>query len=224
MPCAASTTPLLSPLPLRQRGRLHSAPTIDDSRLPSIIRSFPAFDQLSILPGAGSQSGTGIVTLTAKVPAGGILVPLSSSNPSVASVPAYVLVAQGRSSASFSIMTTSVTATTSVTISASLIVTKSAALSVKVDAITSLVLQPSPAQVGDTVIGVVTLAVPAPAGGITITLTVDKPLLLSVDTSVFIAAGQTSGTFYAEALAAGSAKVTAHLNGVSTTTSLTISP
>ncbi len=172
----------------------------------------------------GGQTGYGVVTLTAKAPAGGLLVPLSSANPSVVSVPAYVAIAQGRSSASFPVGTSSVLATTSVVVSASMTTTKTATLSVKANAILSVVLAPSPANVGDTIIGVVTLIVPAAAGGVTITFTTTTPTMISPDASIFIPAGQTTGVFYAEATASGAAKVVSHLGAVATTSSITISP
>jgi uncharacterized repeat protein (TIGR03803 family) len=74
---------------------------------------------LSLNPGTvtGGQSSAGTVTLSAGAPSGGAAVTLSSSNPSVAGVPASVTVAAGATSASFPVMTTAVNASTSVTIS-----------------------------------------------------------------------------------------------------------
>jgi hypothetical protein len=68
----------------------------------------------SVVGGAGA---TGTVTLTAAAPTGGAIVGLSSSNATVASVPASVTVAAGALSANFAIGTTPVTASTPVTIS-----------------------------------------------------------------------------------------------------------
>ena len=70
----------------------------------------------SVVGGAGS---TGTVTLTSAAPAGGAVVTLSSSNTTVAGVPASVTVAAGATSANFSITTTGVTAATSVTVGGS---------------------------------------------------------------------------------------------------------
>jgi hypothetical protein len=72
-----------------------------------------------------------MVTLTAAAPAGGASVSLSSSIPAVASVPPSVTVPARATSATFSVTTAQVTATTSVTISAGLGgVTRTASLSV----------------------------------------------------------------------------------------------
>jgi len=59
------------------------------------------------------------VTLTTAAPVGGAIVTLSSTNATVASVPASVTVLAGALSANFSISTTAVTASTPVTIGGS---------------------------------------------------------------------------------------------------------
>src|SRR5436309_1030330 len=80
---------------------------------------------------AGSSS-TGTVTLNGPAPAGGKVVALSSSKPSVASVPASVTVPAGSSSATFIVTTSPGSSNTSVTVSATAGgVTKSATLSIR---------------------------------------------------------------------------------------------
>jgi peptidoglycan/xylan/chitin deacetylase (PgdA/CDA1 family) len=66
---------------------------------------------------AGSSS-TGTATLTGTAPTGGAVVTLSSSNTSVATVPASVTIAAGSTSITFAVTTAAVTASTSVTITA----------------------------------------------------------------------------------------------------------
>ncbi|MBI1852175.1 MAG: hypothetical protein HYR85_17685 [Planctomycetes bacterium] len=66
----------------------------------------------------GGASAQGTVTLTIAAPSGGAVVALSSSNASVATVPASVTVLAGSSTATFSVPTTVVAASVSVTISA----------------------------------------------------------------------------------------------------------
>ena len=61
----------------------------------------------------------GTITLTSPAPAGGALVGLSSSNPSVASTPSSVVVAAGSKVATFSIATSASAKNTSATVSAS---------------------------------------------------------------------------------------------------------
>jgi len=80
---------------------------------------------------AGSSS-TGTVTLNGPAPAGGTVVVLSSSKPSVASVPASVTVPPGSSSATFIVNTSPGSSNTSVTVSATAGgVTKSATLAIR---------------------------------------------------------------------------------------------
>ena len=66
----------------------------------------------------GGTAAQGTITLTGGAPGGGALVSLSSTNPSVAGVPASVTVAAGATSATFSVSTSSVTANTAVSITA----------------------------------------------------------------------------------------------------------
>ena len=75
---------------------------------------------LAVTPSSvvGGSPSTGTVTLTGPAPAGGAVVSLSSSNTSVASVPANVTVPSGATSATFTISTHTVSRNRSVTISA----------------------------------------------------------------------------------------------------------
>jgi hypothetical protein len=82
----------------------------------------PAADALSVSPSAviGGKSAQGTVTLANAAPAGGLSVPLSSSNPALAQVPASVQVPAGATSATFAVSTSTVTARTTVTLSANI--------------------------------------------------------------------------------------------------------
>ena len=66
----------------------------------------------------GQQQPTGVVTLNASAPSSGVIVNLTSSNPTVAQVPATVMVVGGQSSASFTINTSTVASNATSTISA----------------------------------------------------------------------------------------------------------
>ena len=79
----------------------------------------------------GGTSAIGTVTLTAPAPSGGIVVALSSTNKSLVSVPASIVVAAGTASKSFIVTTMSTTRNASATISASYAgVTKAVTISV----------------------------------------------------------------------------------------------
>ena len=107
----------------------------------STVRSFTpqpaapttALSAVALSPAAvvGGWTSQGTVTLTSAAPSGGVVVTLSSSNTSVATVPPSVTVAAGATSASFTVTTASVATSTSVTISGSFGgVTRSATLTV----------------------------------------------------------------------------------------------
>jgi len=79
----------------------------------------------------GGTLATGTVTLTAPAPSGGVIVALSSTKPSLASVPASILVAAGSTSKGFTVTTASTRRNATATISASYAgVTKTATISV----------------------------------------------------------------------------------------------
>src|SRR6266700_3894325 len=83
----------------------------------------PSLTSLTLNPstvvGGLLGSSTGTVTLSGPAPSGGAVVSLSSSNPSVASVPASVTVPAGATSATFKVNTSLVLISTTVTISGS---------------------------------------------------------------------------------------------------------
>ena len=80
-----------------------------------------ALSALSVSPTTvvGGTSAQGTLALTGAAPVGGFPVTLSSSSPATASVPGSVSVAQGATSASFTVTTSAVTASRPVTITAS---------------------------------------------------------------------------------------------------------
>ena len=77
---------------------------------------------------AGGATSTGTVTLSGAAPAGGATVALSSSNTSIASVPANMIVAAGSATGTFTVSANAVTSTMSLTISATLNATQGATL------------------------------------------------------------------------------------------------
>ena len=81
----------------------------------------PALSAVSLNPSSvvGGSGSTGTVTLSAAAPSGGAVVSLSSSDTTVANVPASITIAAGATSATFTAATSGVAASTAVTISAS---------------------------------------------------------------------------------------------------------
>jgi len=163
----------------------------------------PTLASLALNPTSvtGGNSSTGAVTLSGPAPAGGAQVALSSSNTTVARVPASVTVAAGATSATFTVSTSAVSASTTVTISGSYGgASRSASLTVNpapppAPTLASLTLSPTSVTGGNSSAGTVTLSGPAPAGGAQVALSSSNTLVARVPSSVTITAGASSATF-----------------------------
>ncbi len=177
---------------------------------------------------AGSPA-TGTVTLSAPAPAGGFVVSISSSNPSVASAPSSVTVAQGQTSANFTISTGQVSTQTTVTFTASANgVSRQANLTVNPAqssvTLQSLTISPTSVWGGQSATGTVTLSGPAPAGGATVQLR-SSSTRASVPSSITIPAGARSASFTIRTRSAFSittVTITATYNGTSRSARLTV--
>jgi len=142
----------------------------------------------------GGTSATGTVTLTQAAPVGGAFVNLASADARV-TVPNFVLVPAGASTATFPVHTVPVAANTSITISAiadGVTVTSSVMVTSPIP--TSLTLNPATVFGGINSIGTLILNGPAGPGGVTITLTSDLASA-TVPGFIRILPGGTSGTF-----------------------------
>jgi hypothetical protein len=196
-------------------------PTVNPATLSSL-----SLNPTSVTGGAAS---IGTVTLNTAAPASGAMVALSSSNPTVATVPASVTVPAGTTSAAFTISTNPVAASNTVTISATYSgVTRSANLIIN-PAITLLSLSLNPTSVtgGAASIGTVTLSAVAPAAGAVVALASSNTSAATVPTSVTVAAGATSATFTVSTnsltdCASAVATISATYGGVSRSAGLTV--
>lgn len=167
----------------------------------SILPTSLVLSPTSLIGGAMSL---GTVTLSAPAPVGGLSVALTSST-SAASVPVSVLVPAGQSSASFTVPTTPVAATTVANLSATLNGTTVGANLMINPApapppptglqIAQFTVRPSTLESGELADGKVVLSGRAPAGGVTISLVSANPSVLSVPVSVFIPSGEKKGEF-----------------------------
>ncbi|GIV04439.1 MAG: hypothetical protein KatS3mg016_0014 [Fimbriimonadales bacterium] len=191
----------------------------------------PSLNTLSLNPTSvvGGNSSTGTVTLTAAAPSGGFVVNLSSSNPSVASVPSSVTVPAGATSANFTVSTAAVSTSTSVTITASAGgVSRTATLTVNPPSgsvsLQSLTISPTSVWGGSSATGTVQLSAPAPAGGVTVQLRSSSSRAI-VPSTVTVPAGATSASFTIRTTSAFSittVTITATYNGVSRSARLTV--
>ena len=146
--------------------------------------------------------------------ASGVEASLSSTEPSLAGVPATVAVAAGETQAFFSV--TSLGPAGAATITA---LVAGASISAEVEVRPRLVEVALDSAgrdltIGEVRAGKVTLASPAPAGGRSVALSLSTPLRATLSASpIVVAAGETTASFSVTATAAGSETVSAALTG-----------
>ena len=173
----------------------------------------------------GAQSSTGTVTLSGPAAGAGAQVALSSNN-AAASVPSNVTVPAGSNTATFTISTSPVSASTQATIFASYDgLTPSASLTVIPPTVSSLTLNPNSVVGGlQSSTGTVTLTGPAPAGGAQVMLS-SSNASASVPSSVTVPAGSNSATFTVNTspvLISASATISASYNNTTQSATLTV--
>ncbi|MDR3687786.1 MAG: PQQ-binding-like beta-propeller repeat protein [Fimbriimonas sp.] len=183
---------------------------------------------LSLKPATvtGGNASTATITLDQNAPSGGDVVALLSSS-SVVTVPPFVIVPSGSSSATFTVSTQAVLSTITATITAtSGSKNDTAVLAVVPPSVSSVSVSPTSVTGGASSTGTVTLTGPAQVGG-------DQVLLSSSDTnatvptSVVIPAGSSTGTFTITTVpvkAAVTASIIASIGTSSASTTLTINP
>jgi probable HAF family extracellular repeat protein len=149
-------------------------------------------------PVQGGRNGIGTLTLDRPAPAGGETVNLLSLAPSIATVPAWVVIPAGATIATFPVTTQTVTHDTSVTIEAGVYnLWKSTALLVVPSGprLDTFFLSSNTVYSAQPLTGTVTLREVAPSGGIKVTLTNSNPAVATVPTSVTVPQGQISKSF-----------------------------
>jgi hypothetical protein len=179
--------------------------------------------------GGNGSSGTIVMSIG---PAADAVISLSSSNPSVASVPATATVPANSFTGSFVISTSAVAASTNVVITATyngssrtgtLTVTPAGASTVTLQSVTA---SPSTVQGGSPTSAFVTLSGAAVADT-TVSLSSDNPAIVSVPASVTVASGTTARGFTVtttSVTAATTATISATYNGTTRTATVTVNP
>ena len=145
----------------------------------------------------GDPVFTGTISFNAAAPSA-LSITASSSNGTVASVPATVSVTAGQTSVNFNVTSTTVTVLTPITITVSYGgITKTATLNVyPMPTVSSLVISyPGEVVGGASLTGTVTLTNIAPSGGSVVALTSSNTAVATVPATVTVAAGATQGTF-----------------------------
>jgi hypothetical protein len=150
----------------------------------------------------GGNPSRGIVTLSSAAPAGGTVVPLSSSHPQHASVPASVIVPPGASTATFPIATSAVPFPFDVTIEAISTINASRKLALRTPGprMTSFTLSANTVTGGAALTGTIRFSAPIPpapfpaTGDAIVTVKSTHPAV-GLSPIVAVPIGQTSATF-----------------------------
>jgi hypothetical protein len=183
----------------------------------------------------GGSTVQGVVHIQNTAPAGGQVYTLTSSKPSVASVPASVTVPAGGSSATFSVTTQSVAVSTPVMLTVwsegngdhpVLWVDPGAPPPPGTVTLSSLSLSPSSVSGGASSLATVTLSGSAPAEGAAVAVSSSSGAA-TVPATVTVAAGATSATFSittSSVTTSTPVTITASFGGVSRTATLTVAP
>lgn len=189
------------------------------------------FDKRTLVGGT-TPKAVGTVTITNPAPAGGTTVWLSSSDTTAATVPSTVTVPQGMTSTTFNVTTNVVAANKVATISA-----WTGLASTPLKTITSTVtvipprmyhidFSPDPVKGGSNVTCTLTLDGVAPAGGSTVTLSVDKTAVATVPSTLTIPAGAKSATvtITTKSVASTSTVTLTAICGLTKTKAFTVNP
>ncbi|HWD38342.1 MAG TPA: PQQ-binding-like beta-propeller repeat protein [Fimbriimonas sp.] len=188
----------------------------------------PSVRSLTIDPPTvlGSQSAIGTVTLNAVAPSSGIAVQMSSDQ-GFAQVPTSITVPHGSDHVRFTITTSVVPADNIALIKASTgSLSVSTSLEILAPPVQSLTVTPNPVLGGNAVTGTVTLAVAAPAGGWTITMSSDQSFV-TFPYAVSVPAGKKSTSFTIRTFPVGTpgvANLSASAGGIPAGTALTVQP
>lgn len=147
----------------------------------------------------GVANSSGSVTLTAPAPPGGLIVDLTSSDTTAATVPSSIVINAGSKSKSFSVQTRKVPETKIVTISAQAApgVGASAKLTVTPPKITSISFDPSTVGLQQQTKGTLTFE-SGVAGGTVVQLTATPAGALNVPATVTVTGGLNQFSFYAK--------------------------
>jgi uncharacterized protein (TIGR03437 family) len=206
------------------------AATLNRVTVSSIVNVLPV---LSLTLGTsaviGGNSVTGTITLADPAPVTGATISLTSTDNSAAQVPTLTQIPSGQTTGTFTITTVPVTSARTTTISANYLgVTQTDQLSVNpppAAVLSSLTLTPNQVTGGASVQGLVTLAGPAPAGGIIVNLQSSLPVAAQVPGFVIVPQGQTTSLFSITTFRVAltqTVTITASANGVTKTAMLIV--
>lgn len=195
----------------------------------SLTVNAPNLERIALNPQTlpGGQTATGTLTLTLPAPAGGAVVTLKSDNPAAA-VPAATTIPAGATTTTFTITTKPVPQTLIATITATFAgLSQMARLEVRSARITGVSVAPASLTGGAPAVGTVTLDSPvAVPTGLAVSLASGATAAV-VPATVLVPVGATTATFPVTTVVVAAPVVdalTATLDGISKTTTLTVQP
>lgn len=190
---------------------------------PAIELASIALNPFSVAPGDTMQ---GTVSLGGAAPAGGVNITFLSTNPAVVPTPAPVTIAEGDSSASFSVVAGSgMTVPVGVKLYATDGAVGKSVLATVAPVVRLSTVSANAVEGGFTTYGLLSLTVPAQLGGVTVTLSGDASI--GVPTSVFVPQNSQMISFpinTTPVTAVTSASLTATLDGATVSGTLTLNP
>jgi hypothetical protein len=199
--------------------------------LPAVSLASLTVSPSSVVGGNPSVNSANVAILNGPAPAGGAVIALSSSNPTIASVQANVKVPAGATtSPNFPIVTTAVPTGTQLTISGTYMGTvQQAQLVVNVATPAAVQLSQTSVQGGkDISSNVVLMDGPAPAGGLTVSLKSSNPSVAKVPPTIKVSPGlRSSAGFSIDTTAVGSSTpvtISASYHGIVQSATLTVTP
>jgi thermitase len=193
------------------------------------MENTPTVSQLTLDPTSVTAGGTarGTVVLSRPAGAGGTVVELRSSNPTLAWCAAQITIPQGQTTGVFDIRTAANGAGSATITASSGGVSRTATLQVVSPfRVQSVAVSPAAITGGQSATLTVRLTMPAPAGGVQVSLQSNAPQA-SLPASVIVPAGQSSMSVQVATHPVAQrvhATLTAALNGSQASTTLTISP
>ena len=193
------------------------------------MENTPTVSQLTLDPTSVTAGGTarGTVVLSRPAGAGGTVVELRSSNPTLAWCAAQITIPQGQTTGVFDIRTAANGAGSATITASSGGVSRTATLQVVSPfRVQSVAVSPAAITGGQSATLTVRLTMPAPAGGVQVSLQSNAPQA-SLPASVIVPAGQASVSVQVATHPVAQrvhATLTAALNGSQASTTLTISP
>ena len=183
-----------------------------------------AVSPANVAPGANVQV---TVSLSSGAPAGGLPISFLSTNPTAFATPAPLTIAEGDTSATFTLPAggAALTVPTSLKLYATDTAVSSAASLTVTPVVNLATVTANPVEGGFSTTATVSLTIPAQAGGAVVSLVSGNPALVAVPPSVTIPLGYTSSVVYLNTggvTTATNVPITATFNGQSVTGNLAI--